>query len=225
MSNLPVRPLDPRLDRVVEFDERSRAYPVRAVISSTKPRSYTWKPGDVVLDQGREGACVGFSIAQELAARPAPVSGVTSQHALSIYHRAQQIDEWPGEAYDGTSVLAGMKAAVEAGYFEGYRWAFGEEDLALAVGYNGPAVIGVPWYTGMFEPDENGYVRPEGQLAGGHAILVYGIDVKNGRYKLRNSWGADWGMDGDCFISRASMRQLLSQQGEAVIPQGRKRPH
>lgn len=224
MSNLPVRPLDPRLDRVVEFDERSRSYPVTAVIEATKPRSYTWRPDAVVLDQGREGACVGFSIAQELAARPAVVKGVTSQVAQRIYRRAQQIDEWPGEAYEGTSVLAGMKAAVEQGYFEGYRWAFGEADLALAVGYKGPAVIGVPWYTGMFDTDADGYLHPTGQLAGGHAILVYGIDLKRGRYKLRNSWGADWGMDGNAYLSRQDMALLLSRQGEAVIPVGRKRP-
>ncbi len=224
MTNLPLRPSDPRLDRVVEFDERSRKFPVTAVIEATKPRSFTWRPGPVVLDQGREGACVGFSIAQDLAARPVVVPGVTAQNAQRIYHRAQQIDEWPGEAYEGTSVLAGMKAAVEAGYFSGYRWAFGEQQLALAVGYKGPAVIGVPWYSGMFNTDMAGVLHVKGDLVGGHAILVYGIDLKRGFYKLRNSWGADWGIDGNCLLSRVDMAKLLGAQGEAVIPVGRTKP-
>lgn len=223
-TSVPVPSADPRLGRLVQFDERSRAFPVRALIEATRPRSFTWRPGPVVLDQGREGACVGFSIAHELAARPSVIEGVTSATALALYRRAQRIDEWPGEAYDGTSVLAGMKAAVEAGFFEGYRWAFGEADLALAVGYKGPAVLGIPWYEGMFDPDDDGYLRPTGAVAGGHAILCHGIDVKRDRYKVHNSWGAGWGIGGDAFISREDMRVLLAQQGEAAIPVGRRRP-
>ncbi|HJP04610.1 MAG: hypothetical protein QGH46_04280 [Gammaproteobacteria bacterium] len=66
------RTRDRRMDRVIEFDERSRDYPLRR---RARRRSYTWRC-DKYLNQGEEGACVGFSIGHELAARPAPVKRI-----------------------------------------------------------------------------------------------------------------------------------------------------
>ena len=103
---------DPRLDRIVQFDDRSRNYPIRAQITpkqASKPRSYTWSVGKG-LDQGNEGSCVGFSWAHELIARPAVFLYADYNYARNqIYKAAQEIDEWPGVAYEGTSVLAGAK--------------------------------------------------------------------------------------------------------------------
>lgn len=205
------------LDRVVRFDERSRAYGIRELVDGKKRRSYTWAC-DVWLDQGQEGACTGFSVTQEAAAKPVVVAGVTNLTALEIYHRAQQIDEWPGEDYSGSSVLAAIKAGKEKGWYAEYRWAFGEDDLALAVGYKGPAVLGVNWYTGMFTPDSAGFIHVSGELAGGHAILCNGYSITKNAYKLHNSWGKDWGINGECWISKPDMIRLLAEQGEACIP-------
>jgi C1A family cysteine protease len=33
---------------------------------------------------------------------------------------------------------------------------------------------------------------------GGHAVMAVGYDDATGRFLVRNSWGADWGMKG-CF--------------------------
>lgn len=213
---------DRRLDRLVQFDERSRAFPVRALVEMKKPRGYTWQC-PVNLDQGSEGACVGFAWAHELAARPSRVT-VTNEIARNrIYREAQKIDEWPGEAYEGTSVLAGAKVVKQLGGIEEYRWAFGLEDLILAVGYAGPAVLGVNWYTGMFDADRNGYVNVAGNVAGGHAILCHGVNVKSKFFWLFNSWGASWGiLGGRAKITFDDMDRLLHEQGEACIPVGRK---
>ncbi len=210
---------DPRLDRVPQFDERSRAYAAvdHPLVAGRAPRSYTWSVG-AWLDQGQEGACVGFGVTHEAVARPAVVRDVSDDIARQVYRRAQQIDEWPGEAYSGTSVLAGIKAGRERGWYSEFRWAFGEDDLALTVGRLGPAVLGVPWYEGMYKPDEFGFLVPRGRVMGGHAILCYGLSLKGDYYKLHNSWGRTWGRDGMALISREHMRLLLSQQGEACIP-------
>lgn len=209
---------DRRLDRLVQFDQRSRNFPVRALISAAvKPRSYTWSC-DAWLDQGREGACVGFSISHEAASRPVVVRGITATIAQRVYKRAQQIDEWEGEEYDGTSVLAGIKAAQERGWYGEYRWAFGLNDLILAVGYKGPAVLGINWYEGMLEVGPKGIIRPTGDIAGGHAILCNGVSIKNRLFRLHNSWGEGWGIFGDCFISFDDMDRLLHEQGEACVP-------
>lgn len=206
-------------DRLVEFDQRSREFPIRAIVGEQPLRSYIWACG-AWLDQGREGACVGFSWSHELAARPVEVP-VSNEYAQQLYHRARQLDEYLGEDYDGTSVIAGAKAVVEAGLVDGYRWGFSVEDLALAVGYHGPAVLGVPWYSDMLDTDTDGWVRPSGDQVGGHAIMCRGVDVKARFFTLRNSWGRAWGIDGDCLVRWDDMAELLANDGEICIPVGR----
>ena len=222
---------DSRLTRIRQFDRRSRAYPVRAVIADNKkPRSYTWSCGKH-LDQGREGACVGFSLAHELIAKPAVYKNIAAADALNFYHQAQQQDPWPGGAYpgaspfyEGTSVLAGAQVMKQRGYLKEYRWAFGLDDLILGVGYKGPAVLGVDWYDNMFDTDKNGYIHAYGEVSGGHAILCKGVNVKQQYFTLHNSWGPDWGVNGDCKISFDDMDWLLHNGGEACIPVTRNSP-
>ena len=110
------------------------------------------------------------------------------------------------------------------GWWGGYRWAFGEQDLAYAVGYLGPAVLGVNWYKGMETPDASGQIFVTGEQLGGHAILCIGYDHVRQLYRLHNSWGKDWGIGGDCFISVSDMKRLLSENGEAAIPMKRSVP-
>jgi hypothetical protein len=223
---------DKRLARIVQFDENSRSFPIRATISAdAKPRSYTWSCG-AHLDQGAEGACVGAAMTHELIARPSVVSGVDMAFAREqVYWEAQKADPWDGGAYpgaspfyEGTSVLAGIKRLRQLGYINEYRWCFGLEDLVLAVGYKGPAILGIAWYEGMFAPWACGHIHVSGQQMGGHAILCKGVSVKNRTFTLHNSWGAAWGDGGDCRITWDEMDRLLHENGEAVIPLSRTIP-
>lgn len=219
---------DIRLDRIVQFDEASRQFPIRALVAKARPRSRTWALA-LRLDQGREGACVGFGITHELAAAPAPALGLTAEYAQQrIYWEAQKIDGIPGGAYpgakpfsEGTSVLAGIKVALRLDWMQSYRWAFGIDDLILGVGHNGPSVLGINWYQGMMTPDKAGVIRPTGRISGGHCILVRGVDVKGERFRLTNSWGRTWGIDGECFISFKDMARILREDGEAAFFVGR----
>jgi len=210
-------------DRRPEFDDRSRAFPVQAVLprgAATPPRSQEWAC-ETWLDQLAEGACVGFAWAHELAAAPHAVS-VSDGYARDVYHAAQQIDEWAPSPHSGTSVLAGAKIVKQRGWINEYRWAFGLADLILAVGYKGPAVLGVTWFDSMFSPDSDGFVRPQtGQEIGGHAILARAVDVERKRFVLHNSWGKGWGRDGEAFLSFDDAAFLLNRQGEACVPIGR----
>lgn len=222
---------DRRLARLRHFDERSRQFPVRATVGPKKPRSYTWECA-VHLDQGQEGACTGFSVAHELLARPCEVRGLTAKFATEkIYWQAQKDDEWEGGSYprakpryDGTSVIAAIKAAKKLGFIEEYRWAFGLRDLVLAVGHVGPAVLGLNWYEGMFDVASCGHLHVGGVPSGGHAILCKGVDVEERYFVLHNSWGPRWGRRGDARISWSEMERLLHEDGEAVIPTVRRDP-
>lgn len=207
---------DPRLDRLQQFDDRSRDYPIRQLVGAKQPRSYTWRC-DTWLDQGREGACVGHAWAHEIAARPA-IRPATSELAFAIYREAQRIDPWPGEQYEGTSVLAGAQITQQRGYFDEYRWCFGIDDLVLAVGYAGPVVLGINWHEGMFRPDADGYIAPTGSVMGGHAILATAVSVRRGDVTLHNSWSQSWGVNGRCRIRIPDLASLLQAGGEACVP-------
>jgi hypothetical protein len=210
-------------------DPRSLAYGVRAALAGSAPLTDRLLPVDVVLDQGTEGQCVGCAVVDATnvlrdLADPRP-GGLDLSAASAIYRRAQQIDEMPGEAYSGTSVLAGMQAAVEAGYFGGYRWAFGTRDVAQAVLQLGPVVVGVPWLSGMYETGPGGLVTLTGQDTGqGHALVVVGLKLKGPQgqpgpyFAWLNSWGESYGEHGIGWIHHRDLAALLHGTGEAAIP-------
>lgn len=221
---------DARLGRLRHQDRRSLNYPVSEVLTveQRRPRSYTWSV-PVRLDQGREGACVGFGWAHELAGRPVQVPGVNGPMARSIYHDAQRIDPWEGgdyegaePRYEGTSVLAGAQVVKARGFIGEYRWCTSGDDLRLAVGYKGPCVIGVDWYEGMLTSTPSGYIHPTGAVLGGHCLIVDAVKVTGGSgyFSLLNSWGADWGVNGRCRISFADFEKLIPS-ADMCIPMAR----
>lgn len=216
---------DPRLARIVQFDERSRRFQIVGASGMNRPlRSYTWRCS-TRFDQGLTGACVAYSLGHELAARPAEVKGITHEFLIrQVYWEAQKLDPWPGGAYpsaspkyEGTSILAGIKALQPMGLFGGYRWAFSLKETLLGVGYHGPAVIGIPWFEGMMAVDGDGYIKPDGAYLGGHAILLNGVDVKRERVRLHNSWGTAWGWDGQCWMRFSDLETVLQQHGEVAF--------
>jgi hypothetical protein len=210
---------DPRLGRLHAPDALDRRFPMRAALADVpgELRSYTWNCY-ARLDQGNEGSCVGHGVAHELAARPVVVPKVTHPMAVSIYRAAQQIDEWPGDDYEGTSVRAGMKVAQQRGHYAEYRWADHEPDIAVAVAWRGPVVMGTNWYQAMFTPDADGFLRPDGTVAGGHCWLLIGLSLRRDAYRMLNSWGPMWGDNGCAWIARSSVARLLSEDGEGVLP-------
>ncbi|MET0701729.1 MAG: C1 family peptidase [Mycobacterium sp.] len=225
------RARDPRLGRIAQYDIRNTEFPVRSLLgpnTAERLRSMSWQV-PYHLDQGVEGACVQYGIAHEMIASPHRVPLCTVQKLLSgndLYYGAQKRDPWPGGAYpgadpryEGTSVLAGMQQAKAFGFYSGYHWAFGEREVAEAVAWNGPVVIGVNWYEDMHEPSLKGRITPTGELLGGHCVLVSALNITTGMYRIRNSWGATWGVQGNCFIARRDLATLLREAGsEACVP-------
>ena len=71
----------------------------------------------------------------------------------------------------------------------------------------GPVVLSTPWYRSWFRPASSGVLPPPDTRVGGHAIIAYGWDSRG--IRLRNSWGSDWGIDGDCWMPSAQLSRLV----------------
>lgn len=217
---------DPRLDRVPQFDAQSRKFPVGNVLDILKDKKVAKAPKKAlykvkrILDQGQEGACVGYGWTYELEASPciAYIENVNRFARNRIYKEAQKLDEWPGESYSGTSVLAGAKVVQSLGAIKEYRWCFSLQDLIMTLGYLGPVVLGLNWYDGMTETNNNGYIQPSGEMVGGHCICAVGVTPSEKSITLVNSWGSDWGKKGFCKLTYGDMDRLLHEQGEACVP-------
>jgi hypothetical protein len=216
-----------KFDRVPSLDPRNGDYPVSLLWTDEKvcgtissaPAIKTKNWDDYAyLDQGPNGYCVGFGTSGELAALPESIPNVDYDFAVSIYKAAQKVDEWPGEDYEGTSVLAGAKVAKSRGYYSNYLWATNEDDVATTIANYGPVILGADWYADMMDTDADGFVHVSGEFQGGHCVVLIGIDVESGFYTFRNSWGKSWGINGEGKISRADLAILLSNKADVCKP-------
>jgi Papain family cysteine protease len=78
-----------------------------------------------VLDQGEEGACTGFGLAtvvHYLLRQRAVTPDNTQVSARMLYAMARRYDEWPGEAYEGSSCRGAMKGWHKHGVCAGRLW-------------------------------------------------------------------------------------------------------
>lgn len=137
------------------------------------------------FDQGTEGACVGFA-----ASRAACLFNRKLYDGFPLYRAAQRRDPWPGEAYDGTSVNAGLDTLrlegawpVRAGRTTGPRlkdgvqsfwWARSVEEVMRALGTTEP------------------YAR------------------------LLNSWGTEW--PAEVRVPWEAIDRLVREEGEFAVP-------
>lgn len=236
---------DPRLDRLRSFDPRSANFRVGAAFGFEPVLRGRTHPLYERLNQGYEGACVGFGITHDFLAYPARFN-VSSEEAGNIfakkriYYRAQKRDEWPGGAYpgaspfyEGTSVLAGMKVAKNLGFYNRYLWAFTIDEVITAIVEEGPVVVGTWWKDSMYNTRPSGLIDISGSDQGGHCWLIRGFLTKpylpgesnlGPVFRCVNSWGRDWGVDGEFYIKVEDFEALLKAEGEAALPVGRKVP-
>jgi hypothetical protein len=216
---------DYALGRRVNHDPRSRAFGIAPVLvaSETALVTKTWTKYGPVLDQGSVGSCTGNAMAHALNCKGLHRKGtklLNEDDALKLYSMATARDPWPGEyppADTGSSGLAVCKAAQELGYIRGYRHAFSTGE-ALGALMLSPIIVGTNWYESMFEPDEDGFVKAEGQIVGGHEYCITGVNVRREYVTAVNSWGRGWGLKGKFRISFELFDRLLNEEGDATIP-------
>lgn len=160
-----------------------------------------------VIDQGREGACVGFSAVNFLRGGPKlsfrrESTQKLENRALEYYREFQRNDDWPGTDYSGTSVSAAVKVMAAEGLIEAGamtrdldvqdKFLINESSLMLAG----------DWFEGSYRTDASGFLRPTGRRVGGHAFWQFGLSKWKTKY-IFNSWGKNFGFNGVGYISRA----------------------
>lgn len=221
----------PTLDWSSRHDPRSLAFGVRDHLAAAPLQlADVTLPVGPVLNQGAEGACVGMAVvtaANVLDELAGNLDGLllAEVDADRVYRRAQQLDARAGEGYSGTSVLGGMRAAVEAGVFGRYLWAFGTRDIASTILSRRPVIVGIPWLSGMYETGPGGLVTLAGDDVGlGHCLTLVGLRLKgpNGEagpfFVWQNTWGTGYGDGGLGYVHHRDLAQLLRSHGEAAVP-------
>jgi len=215
----------PKVDAHLWKDSRSRSYGVsgRGIVGDWKKT--LWLPprlSSLPLNQQNEGACVGFGWSAELQVPPVEIP-VHNQFARNLYMGARDIDRREGRFYqEGATVLAGAKYCRSRGWISEFLWHFTLGELKDSLCYRGPVVWGIPWYDGMYQTDQNGRIRVNGALAGGHCILNIGYwpahPLFGNCFVLLNSWGNTWGINGIGYLPEPEAEQLLiREQGEMCI--------
>ena len=169
-------------------------------------------------DQGNTPQCVGYAWSHWIDDGPIIHAGKRPNvNPTTLYRESQKRDQWPGENYNGTSVRGGAKYLQEIGKIKSYLWAFDVQTLMNTVLTQGPVVVGTNWYYNMFFPDRNGLIRASGRWMGGHAYVINGVNTKTQLFRIKNSWGRNWGQRGRAFISFSDMTRLIREGGEICL--------
>lgn len=224
-SKVPQR----RLGRHVNHDPRSRSFPHQY---GGRPHSAWHKRMIPVLDQGNVGSCTGnaamgclgtepFYSTIPFPKRPSINGQYAELGALDLYSSATGLDKYNGTyppddtGSDGLSVA---KACQQAGLIKAYHWAFGMDDVLVALS-NVPVLVGITWFDTFDQPDSLGKINitRTSRARGGHEVVLDAIDTEFELVWFTNSWGSTWGMGGRACMSFSTLDRLLSDNGDCTV--------
>ena len=203
----------PVFGRLWAPDERDSKYKIRKPKTKSIRTIRYWTDTWFWGNQQQTSECVGYGWSHWLANYP------LKQYVspTGIYKLAQHFDEWDGEDYEGTSVRAGAKVLAYLGFVKEYRWATKIDDVIQTLLETGPVVVGTSWYEGMETPDKSGLVTVTGEVRGGHCYLLTGVNTQTGLFRIKNSWGTKWGLNGRAFIRIEEFASLMSAKDSGEV--------
>lgn len=205
------------LGRIFSKDERDGVYMVKHIPKPVGVTSKYWSATGWFGNQGNRPHCVGFSWAHWLEDAPVSHSGnAPIINPAIIYKEAQKLDDIRGENYDGTTVRGAAKYLKSIGFITEYNWAFDLQTMINCILVQCPVVVGTNWYSEMFNP-KDGLIKIGGRIVGGHAYVVNGVNTKTKLFRLKNSWGREWGKNAHAYISFADMERLIHEDGEICL--------
>ena len=228
--------------------EHVEKYPLKALrlkpAKVIEKRYFVSVPFRKFYNQGREGACVGYSccIMMTILNRKKRIPELYS--GRQIWNKAKEIDEFswtnPGDD-NGTTVDAGLRTLKKYGTVEiingkempwdindgidEYRWATSVDEMRQGIEI-APIVLGVNWYSDFDVPMKKYGVywigRDQhllGAIRGGHAICCIGASDKKEAFRLCNSWGLNYPI---VWIPYKTVERLLKEDGESGLVTDRK---
>lgn len=192
-------------------------------------------PWRVYYNQGREGACVGFSSSEMMT-----YLNRRRFDARWLWNEAKKVDPWsdtnPGDD-NGTSVAAAMDVLRTQGhvYVKGgkdqppnpdfgiteNRWATTVDDLRTSIQNGIPVVMGTYWYPDFDDPYQNGNEWFCGQSGwdqkkprGGHAFMFNAVSDRRQAFRTPNSWGIQ---QPEVWFPYSVVEALIAQDGESTL--------
>lgn len=213
------------LGRVQHYDERNEGFRIRSIVSAPALKSRNYYDNGWWGNQGNAPACTAFAATHYRDAGPVrpKTRGVAPIDPLALYAQIQAQDRKEGRVYaEGATSLAMAKVMKSLGWIGEYRWGYTLDELITAVSTTDCVVVGTNWYDNMFTPvvDKKGraIISVNGSIAGGHEYLITGISMKDELFRIKNSWGRDWGTKGRAWITFEDMRRLIEKEdGDACL--------
>jgi C1A family cysteine protease len=105
----------------------------------------------------------------------------------------EQESDYPYTSGTGRTGKCHVDTSKEVIAVKGYSTVKGEDSMASYVQSTGPLSVCVAASTWQFYT--GGVVKRCGRQVD-HCVQAVGVDVKGGYWKVRNSWGSDWGESG-----------------------------
>ena len=232
----PARPVTRTLDaRPDTLDFRDRMFvPTLVEVPVRRPLQDYRRRRVPILDQGREGACTGFGLATMVhyllrTRKVVPDTSMVSPRML--YDMARRYDEWPGEAYEGSSARGAMKGWHKHGVCSSRHWKYsGAQDSALYADrfkealrrplgayfrvnhkdliamHAAIAEVGVLYATAQVHQGWSDVGRT-GEIEWSESTKILGghafaiVAYDERGFWIQNSWGPDWGFNGFCQVT------------------------
>ncbi len=188
-----------------------------------------------IRNQGSEGTTIGFSVAYALqAAIKSKFNRKVTISARGLFVTARKFDEWPGEDYEGSSVVGGLKGAQQVGAWLESQWPYAGPAPAASVkpAYkvskfrkldSKPEALVSAMQAGQLPvvqlsvtedfdrvgADGRVVIRTPLRPTGGHSMAVVGFDQAKAEFRLANMWGPEWGDKGTLVIRDSDLKRIL----------------
>lgn len=134
-------------------------------------------------------------------------NGGLMDYAFSFYRSTAIASEtsYPYTARDG-SCKSSFTTAIPRGGVTGYKDVNGESDLLDAVTNVGPISVAIEADQRSFQGYSSGVLTGSCGTNLDHGVLAVGFGASGGTnyWKVKNSWGTSWGMNGYVLIERGS---------------------
>jgi hypothetical protein len=187
-----------------------------------------------IRSTGAEATTAAFAIAYAMQAEFSASGSTIELSPRSIYEAARRYDDFPGTAYEGTSLIGALKAIQNEGAWKEEDWPYSSEprplrqpterfsitqyqelgDLQEIIGSlkDGHVVVVTVAVTPDFDKvQRDGLVTVRTPVAelGQKAIAIVGYSSKTAEFRFANDWGTNWGDSGFGRIRDSDLTRLI----------------